>query len=115
MSVRYSKYLPGFTFITDLLLLNLPFNSAYFLLYSGYKHESNPTHFILLINILWVVISALSQSFKIPRPLLLGENINKFLLTLIFHFLTIAACIYFFKLYDVAFLLLITIHSLFFF
>jgi exopolysaccharide biosynthesis polyprenyl glycosylphosphotransferase len=114
MSVRYSKYLPGFTFITDLLLLNLAFNGAYFLLYSGYKHESNPTHFILLVNIFWVVISALSQSFKIPRPLPLGENINKFLLALIFHFLTISACIYFFKLYDVAFPLLITIHVLFF-
>jgi putative colanic acid biosynthesis UDP-glucose lipid carrier transferase len=81
---------------------------------SSYKHISTPIYFILLINIFWVIISALFQSFKFSRPLILSENINKFLYAITFHLVAISGFNYFFELYYVSFPQLIAIYVLFF-
>ena len=99
MSGRYSKYLPALIFITDLLLLNF---AIYFvhLFINGHRPTGNSTLlFILIVNISWCCNAALSKSFRVPRPLVLSQNINRFILTLIYHLVTVLSIIYFFQFY----------------
>lgn len=94
MSTRYSKFLPGFVFLCDLLLLNIALYNSHFLTLHAYKAENTPT-FILLVNAAWMVVALVSKNFEIKRPLLLKDNINKFLLTLIYHLLLVFGIIFF--------------------
>lgn len=102
MTTRYSKHLPGFVFLSDLLLLNLALYNSHFFIFGSFIPQSNSLTFILLVNIAWVIVSALSRSFYVFRPLQLRDNINKFLLTLIYHLLCVFAIIYFFKIFDIS-------------
>lgn len=95
MNTRYSKHLPGFVFISDLLLLNLALYTSHFITFGTLRFESNSVTFIFLVNIAWVIVSALSKSFFVFRPLLLRDNVNRFLLTLIYHLLCVFGIIYF--------------------
>jgi len=102
MNTRYSKHLPGFVFLSDLLLLNIALYNSHFIKFNTYRPENTSLTFILLVNIAWVVVSALSRSFYVFRPLLLRDNINKFLLTLIYHLLCVFGIIYFFKIFNIS-------------
>ncbi|MBK0381150.1 sugar transferase [Mucilaginibacter segetis] len=102
MSTRYSKHLPGFVFLSDLFLLNAALYNSHFLKFNTYRLENMSLIFILLVNIAWVVVSSLSKSFYVFRPLQLRDNINRFLLTLIYHLLCVFGIIYFFKIYDIS-------------
>ena len=127
MSVRYSKHLPTFVFFCDLLLLNLALYNSHILTFGSYISSGNSVIFILIVNLAWVFVSLVSKSFNVKRPLVLKDNINRFLLTLIYHLLLVFGIIYFFKIYDISrteimisysmFFLLIIIHRsvLFFF
>ncbi|TFF35514.1 sugar transferase [Mucilaginibacter psychrotolerans] len=114
MTTRYSKQLPGFVFLSDLLLLNLALYNAHFFVFGAFIPQSNSLTFILLVNIAWVMVSALSRSFYVFRPLQLRDNINKFLLTLIYHLLCVFAIIYFFKIFDISRSEVMLSYSLFF-
>jgi len=98
MSIRYSRYFPGFIFVTDLLLLNLAVYNAYFIETKSFGWVHNASLFSLLINAAWLIFSAFTGSFKIKRPLRLSDNINKFMLSLIYHMLVVFAIFYFFRL-----------------
>jgi exopolysaccharide biosynthesis polyprenyl glycosylphosphotransferase len=102
MNTRYSKHLPGFVFLSDLLLLNIALYNSHFIKFNTYRPENTSLTFILLVNIAWVVVSALSRSFYVFRPLLLRDNINKFLLTLIYHLLCVFGIIYFFRIFNIS-------------
>jgi exopolysaccharide biosynthesis polyprenyl glycosylphosphotransferase len=102
MNTRYSKHLPGFVFLSDLFLLNIALYNSHFLKFNTFSIQDKSLTFILLVNIAWVVVSTISKSFYIFRPLMLRDNINKFLLTLIYHLLCVFAIIYFFKIYNIS-------------
>jgi putative colanic acid biosynthesis UDP-glucose lipid carrier transferase len=100
MSVRYSKYLPALTFIGDLLLLNLALYSANYFTYHTYVPGTTSSWFILLSVICWASVSVITKCFKLSRPLVLSEHINKFLLALIYHLASLLGVIFFFQLYS---------------
>lgn len=114
MTTRYSKHLPGFVFLFDLLLLNFALYSSHFIKFNTLRFESTSLTFVLMVNIAWVVVSSLSKSFYVFRPLLLRDNINKFLLTLIYHLLCVFAIIYFFKVTDISRAEVMLSYSIFF-
>lgn len=114
MSVRYSKYLPVSVFLFDLLLLNLALYNAHLLIFNTYRPQSASAIFILIVNVAWMLVSLISKSFLVKRPLVLKDNINRFLLTFIYHLLSVFGIIYFFKVYDISRLEVIISYSLFF-
>ena len=127
MSVRYSKHLPASIFFSDILLLNIALYKSHLIAFNAYHPQSTSATIILLVNLAWVFVSYASKSFIVKRPLELKDNINRFLLTLIYHLLLVFGIIYFFKIYNISrsevmisyslFFLLIIIHRsiLFFF
>lgn len=126
MPKRYSKHLPGFVFFCDLLLLNLALYNSHIITFNFYKPQSASFTFIAIVNVVWLFVSLASKSFLVIRPLILKDNINRFLLTLIYHLLLVFGIIYFFKIYDISrsevmisysvfFLLIIIFRSLLFF
>jgi exopolysaccharide biosynthesis polyprenyl glycosylphosphotransferase len=102
MSTRYSKYLPAFNFICDLVLLNLALCISYTIISNSFFPQGTLAQFILLVNFAWVLVSSFSKSFRVVRPLLLADNLNRFLLTLIYHLLLVFGVIYFFKIYNIS-------------
>lgn len=125
MSTRYSKFLPGFVFLCDVLLLNIALYNSHFILLSIYKPENTPS-FILLVNFSWILVALINKNFDLKRPMLLRDNINKFLLTLIYHLLLVFSVIFFLKIditsrsevmisYSLFFLFVIIHRSLLFF
>lgn len=57
----------------------------------------------------------MSKSFRVNRPLVLSDNINRLLLTLIYHLLIVFGIIYLFKVRDISRSEVIISYSLFFF
>ncbi len=114
MSVRYSKYLPLSVFLFDLLLLNLALYNAHLIIFNTYQPQSASAIFILIVNVAWMLVSLISKSFVVKRPLVLKDNINRFLLTFIYHLLSVFGIIYFFKVYEISRLEVIISYSLFF-
>jgi len=101
MSGRYSKYLPALIFVTDVLLLNFAIYFVHFLINGHWAPGNSTLLFILIVNISWCFNAALSKSFRVPRPLVLSQNINRFILTLIYHLVTVLSIIYFFQFYNI--------------
>jgi putative colanic acid biosynthesis UDP-glucose lipid carrier transferase len=102
MSVRYSKHLPITVFIFDLLLLNIALYNSHLITFNTFRPQNESAVFIAIVNIVWVIVSLFSKSFEIKRPLVLRDNINVFLLTLIYHLLMVFGVIYFFKIYNIS-------------
>ena len=102
MTTRYSKYLPGFLFTSDILLLNFALYEGNFLVYGTPHSKIDSTFFILLVNISWFVISTLSKSYEIPRPLLIKNKFERFFTTFAYHLLFVFVTIFFFKIDDVS-------------
>jgi exopolysaccharide biosynthesis polyprenyl glycosylphosphotransferase len=114
MSIRYSKHLPGFIFIGDLILLNAAIYTAYFVKTSALNFDHVSPLLVVLINLAWLLTSALSGSFKVRRPLVLRENLNRFIMTLIYHLMVVFSVFYFFKLYDFSRSVLVIGYGMFF-
>jgi len=114
MSVRYSKYLPLSVFLFDLLLLNLALYNAHLIIFNNYQPQSTSAIFILIVNVVWMIVSLISKGFLVKRPLVLKDNINRFLLTFIYHLLSVFGIIYFFKIYDISRLEVVISYTLFF-
>ncbi|OKS86933.1 hypothetical protein RG47T_2391 [Mucilaginibacter polytrichastri] len=89
-------------------------NIANYIQFGTYQTNRSSSFVLILINLSWVLVSALSGSFKIKRPLSLRDNLNRFILTLIYHLLIIFAVFYFFKLFDFSRLLMLIGYGLFF-
>lgn len=102
MSVRYSKHLPSFVFFCDWLLLNIALYISHLVVHGAYPPVRVSGTFILVFNVAWVLVSIASKNYIVKRPLVLKDNINQFLLTLIYHLLLLFAVIYFFGIYNVS-------------
>jgi exopolysaccharide biosynthesis polyprenyl glycosylphosphotransferase len=113
MSVRYSKYLPVFTFISDLLLLNLSLYTADFLTHNAFL-QGIDVQFILLFNMAWVTTSVMTKCFEISRPLWLRTHINVFLMSMAYHLICLFGIIYFFTTYLTYLPELLMFYALFF-
>ena len=113
MSVRYSKYLPAAIFLSDLLLLNFSIALAGYIKPQVQVSESH-LESILLINLVWLFTSAVSGSFVVKRPLSLTDNINKFVISVIYHLLIVISALYLFRLYDFSRFILLASYSIFF-
>lgn len=100
MSYRYSKFLPSFTFLCDLLLLNIAmYNPLYLSLGSDSK---SGVLIVILSNLVWVLLSPIYKIYKISRPLILTDNLNKFFQVLFYHLLIVLGIAYVFKNHSVA-------------
>jgi len=125
MPTRYSKFLPVIIFLSDILLLNLALYNSHFITFNIYNPQSTP-EFIIVVNITWMLVSALTKNFNLNRPLVLKENINRFMISLIYNLLLVFSVIFFFKIditsrsevvisYSMFFLFVIISRSLMFF
>ncbi|MGY3211539.1 sugar transferase [Mucilaginibacter sp. HD30] len=91
MAYRYSKYLPAFAFICDLLLLNI---ALYPLCDSIRYIEQVPSNFLIIANLLWVLLAPIFRIYKFSRPLFLKDSFNKFFQALLLHVAGFASYIY---------------------
>jgi exopolysaccharide biosynthesis polyprenyl glycosylphosphotransferase len=114
MSIRYSKHLPAIVFGSDLLLLNIALYNSHLITFDTYQVQNASAIFIAVVNITWIIVSLASKNFSVKRPLILRDNINKFLLTLIYNLLLVFGVIYFFKIYDISRSEVMISYSLFF-
>jgi putative colanic acid biosynthesis UDP-glucose lipid carrier transferase len=114
MSKRYSKHLPAFIFFCDILLLNIALYNSHLVTFNTYRPQNASAIFMLVVNVAWMLVSISSKSFYVKRPLVLKDNINTVLLTLIYHLLLVFGVIYFFKIYDISRSEVIISYSLFF-
>ena len=115
MSKRYSKHLPALIFICDLLLLNVALYRSHLVTLNSITQFGSYPIFLLIINMSWMLVSFVTKSFHLKRPLVLTDSINSFLLTLVYHLLMLFGIIYFFKIYDVSRYDVIMRYSAFFF
>jgi exopolysaccharide biosynthesis polyprenyl glycosylphosphotransferase len=115
MAIRYSKFLPLATFISDLILLNIALQCAHSLVFKYYSSQIESANFILLVNLVWISISTVTKNYIIYRPLVLRDNLNRFLSSLLYHLLVVLGIIYFFRLYEVSRWEMFFTYSLFFF
>jgi len=114
MSVRYSKHLPPFVFLCDLILLNFALYNSHLFVFSTNERFSESQIFVVVVNLAWIFVSLLSKSFLVKRPLVLRDNINRFLLTLIYHLLAVFGVIYFLQIYNISRSEIMITYSLFF-
>ncbi|MBE9585149.1 sugar transferase [Mucilaginibacter sp. JRF] len=111
--MRFSKLLRPFTFVLDLFVLNFSLQLANFLVINYFSSEAEISHFILLINLTWISIASITRSYEIKRPLNFAQNINRFLTAVTYHLVMVLGIIYFFKLYEVSRILMITTYFMF--
>jgi len=102
MILRYSKLLPFVTFLSDLIVLNISLQCAHLLVFNYLSDEIQSANFILLVNLSWVSITSVTRNYIIHRPLVLSDNINKFLSSLLYNLVMVLGVIYFFRLYEVS-------------
>lgn len=115
MAIRYSRFLPIVTFISDLIILNIALQGAHSLVFKYYSTEIQSANFILLVNLVWVTIATVTKNYVIHRPLILKDNLNRFLSSLLYHLLVVLGIIYFFRLYEVSRWEMFFTYSFFFF
>lgn len=115
MAIRYSRFLPLVTFISDLIILNIALQGAHSLVFKYYSTEIQSANFILLVNLVWITIATVTKNYVIHRPLVLKDNLNRFLSSLLYHLLVVLSVIYFFKLYEVSRWEMFFTYSFFFF
>lgn len=102
MQYRYSKYLPTVIYISDLICLNTAIIASA-LIHSGMALIGEPylKFFLIISNFSWIAAS-LSGSFKIERPLVLSDNLSKFLIGLCYYTALLLGSLYFLQVYNVS-------------
>lgn len=108
MSNRYSKYLPALTYLNDWLLLNLALCITT-IAYSELSFISQP--FILNLfkvsNVSWLVISLLTNTYTVHRPLVLSDTLSRFILSLCYYTALVIGLLYFLRIYNVSRIILV--------
>lgn len=97
MNARASKYLSVFTYLSDLVLLNVSLTLAFT---AGRHFQLTGDSFLvyaLIGNFSWLLVSHLSRTHIIRRPLVLREHVNRILITLSYHLVIILGALYFLK------------------
>ena len=102
MPVRYSKHLAPSVFITDLLLLNIALYIAHLATFHNLLPQNESFIFLIVANIAWSIASLTTKTFIVKRPFFLKDNINTFLITLVYHLLLVFSAIYFLKIDNIS-------------
>lgn len=102
MPVRYSKHLAPSVFITDLLLLNIAIYIAHLATFHNLLQQNESLLFLTVANITWAIASLTTKTFVVKRPFFLKDNINTFLVTLVYHLLLVFSAIYFLKIDNIS-------------
>ncbi|TEW65085.1 sugar transferase [Mucilaginibacter phyllosphaerae] len=111
--MRYSKLLKPFTFLCDLAMLNIALSISSFLVVRYYSTEAQTANFILLSNLTWVSIASLTKNYTINRPLVLSQNLNNFLSSIVYHLVLVLGIVYFFRFFEVSRLQMLFTYMLF--
>ncbi|WP_114937652.1 sugar transferase [Mucilaginibacter endophyticus] len=112
--MRYSKLLQPFTFFSDLLLLNIALQCAHLFIFTFYSSEIQSIDFLLLVNLTWITIASVTKNYVIKRPLMLSDNLSKFMTSMVYHLVMVLGIVYFFKLYEVSRMVMFCTYLLFF-
>jgi exopolysaccharide biosynthesis polyprenyl glycosylphosphotransferase len=112
--MRYSKLLQPFTFFCDLILLNIALQCAHLFIYTFYSSEIQSTDFLLLVNLTWITIASVTKNYTIKRPLILSDNLSKFMSSMVYHLVMVLGIVYFFKLYAVSRMVMFCTYLFFF-
>lgn len=113
--MRYSKLLQPFVFLCDLILLNISLLGAYLLTFTFYSTEIESRYILLLINLAWVAIASLTKNYAIKRPLVLSDNLSKFMSSIVYHLVLVLGIVYFLKLNNVSRTVMTGTYIIFFF
>src|ERR1700739_4819770 len=102
MSIVYFNRLKKFSFLFDLVLLNMALLAAHYFIFRT-EHPNNSSEiFILIANISWILIASLNNNYKVFRPLNVDGVIDKLVTTFIYQALVLLGVIYFFKVLNVS-------------
>lgn len=102
MSILYFNRLKKFSFLFDLVLLNIVLLMAHYFIFRT-EHPNNSSEiFILIANISWIFISSLNNNYKVFQPLNVNNAIDKLITTFIYQALVLFSMIYFFKVLNVS-------------
>lgn len=112
--MRYSKLLQPFTFFCDLILLNIALQCAHLFVFTYYSSEIQSIDFLLLVNLTWITIASVTKNYTIKRPLILSDNLSKFMSSIVYHLVMVLGIVYFFKLYEVSRMVMFCTYLLFF-
>lgn len=112
--MRYSKLLQPFTFFCDLILLNIALQCAHLFIFAFYSSEIQSTDFLLLVNLTWITIASVTKNYIIKRPLILSDNLSKFMSSIVYHLVMVLGIVYFFKLYEISRMVMFCTYLLFF-
>lgn len=112
--MRYSKLLQPFTFFCDLILLNIALQCAHLFIFTFYSSEIQSTDFLLLVNLTWITIASVTKNYIIKRPLILSDNLSKFMSSMVYHLVMVLGIVYFFKLYEISRMVMFCTYLLFF-
>lgn len=115
MTFSYSKLLPVFTFISDLVILNAAIRCAQYIESAYLASVFKSMDFILIMNLSWIAIAAITKVYMLKRPLVLRVNLKNFVLAALYHMTLVLGILYFYKLFDVSRLSIIFSYGLFFF
>lgn len=112
--MRYSKLLQPFTFFCDLILLNIALQCAHLFIFTFYSSEIQSIDFLLLVNLTWITIASVTKNYTIKRPLILSDNLSRFMSSIVYHLVMVLGIVYFFKLYEVSRMVMFCTYFLFF-
>lgn len=112
--MRYSRLLQPFTFFCDLILLNIALQCAHLFIFTFYSSEIQSIDFLLLVNLTWISIASVTKNYTIKRPLVLSDNLSRFMSSIVYHLVMVLGIVYFFKLYEVSRMVMFCTYLLFF-
>jgi len=115
MKHRYSKHLTPTVYFGDFLILNFSIiiTSLYYL-GTDFRNASYAGVFFLVANISWLILSALTKASVIHRPLVLANNINRFLMTVIYYLAALFCILYISGIFNISRFVLIAHFIVFF-
>lgn len=114
MKYRYSKLLPEFIFINDLLLLNVALIIGHYLEVKFILPKIQTTNFFLIVNLCWITVSSITRVYIFKRPLQLKENLNNFSVTILYHLGMVLGILFVYKIFEVKKLEIILTYLIFF-
>jgi len=102
MSILYFSRLKKFSFLFDLLLLNIALLIAHYFIFGTEHPNESSKFFVLIANTSWMLIASLNKNYKIFQPLNVNDVIDRLITTFIYQALLLFGMIYFFKILNVS-------------
>jgi exopolysaccharide biosynthesis polyprenyl glycosylphosphotransferase len=102
MSILYFTRLKKFSFLFDLITLNIALLIAHYLIFRTEDPNDSSKVFILAANISWVLIASMNNNYKLFQPLNVNDVVDKLITTFIYQALVLFGVIYFFRIPDIS-------------